>query len=131
MTTPTTTAAPAKPATVPAAKTTAARKPRAAKPQPPITKPAPAVAPKRAPKAAPAPEPVAQAAEPKKTATDYRREIDLLIITAAGELVTAHVPAELRGQVARLIANQLHHMSTPKAGWPSAVLPTPERSDWR
>lgn len=66
-----------------------------------------------------------------KTAADYRREIDLAIITAAGELVKEQVPEELREQVARLISNQLHHMSSPANGWPTEVLPTPDRSDWR
>jgi hypothetical protein len=102
-------------------KTTPARKPRTPKAIPAKVAPAKVAAP------APAPAPE----QAKKTAADYRKEIDLLIITAAGALVTEHVPAELREQVARLIANQLHHLSTPKAGWPSAVLPKPERSDWR
>ena len=65
------------------------------------------------------------------TAADYRREIDLAIITAAGELVKERVPEALRERVARLMANQLHHMSSPAIGWPSDILPTPERSDWR
>lgn len=70
--------------------------------------------------------------QPKaKTAADYRKEIDLAIITAAGEMVTERVPEQLREQVARLIANQLHHLSTPSGGWPTEVLPTPDRSDWR
>lgn len=100
--------------TAPTAKTTAARKPRAAK---------------AAPKPTPAPEP-AKVEQPKKTANDYRREIDLLIIQAAGEIVSARVPAEQRDAVAQAIANQLHHLSTKKLGWPAGVLPTPDRSDW-
>jgi len=66
-----------------------------------------------------------------RTATDWRRDVDLAIIMAAGDLVAELVPAEHRDEVARLIANQLHHLSTPALGWPSAVLPTPARSDWR
>jgi hypothetical protein len=65
------------------------------------------------------------------SATDWRRTIDLAIITAAGNLVTELVPEEMRDDVAKLIANQLHHLSTPALGWPSEVLPQPERSDWR
>ena len=75
-----------------------------------------------------------QDATPKakeKTATDYRREVDLAIIQAAGNLVDEIVPAKLRKEVAVLIANQLHHLSTPKAGWPAKNLPKPDRSDWR
>lgn len=110
--------------TAPAAKTARTRKPAT----PPITPPAPPVAPKpAAPKAAPP----APAPEPKaKTAADYRREIDLLIIAKAGDLVIEYVPAALRDQVAQMIANQLHHMSTKKLGWPEGALPKPERSDW-
>jgi hypothetical protein len=108
--------------TTTAAKTTRTRKPRAAKPAPPITPPAPPVA----------PQPVASEEQPKaKTPTDYRKEIDLAIITAAGALVAERVPEEMRPVVARLIANQLHHLSTPKTGWPTDHLPKPERSDWR
>ena len=138
MTTPTATA-PATPATETAtpaapAKPARTRKPRAAA-QPPVTPPAPAVAPrpaKAAPaKAAPAPAP-APAPEPKKpTTADYRNEIDQAIIRAAGELVKQMVPADLHGHVSQLIANQLHHLSTPKQGWPSDILPRPNRSEWR
>jgi hypothetical protein len=64
-----------------------------------------------------------------KSAADYRREIDVLIIQAAGSLVEEHVPDDLRPKVAQLIANQLHHLSTPKAGWPG-ILPLPERAEW-
>jgi len=137
MTTPTTTA-PTTPATETAApaKATRPRKPRAAA-QPPVTPPAPAVAPKPAAakktpaKAAPAPAP-APAPEPKKpTTADYRNEIDQAIIRAAGELVKQMVPADLHGHVSQLIANQLHHLSTPKQGWPSDILPRPNRSEWR
>jgi hypothetical protein len=64
-----------------------------------------------------------------KSAADYRREIDVLIIQAAGSLVEEHVPDDLRAKVAQLIANQLHHLSTPKAGWPG-ILPKPERAEW-
>jgi hypothetical protein len=64
-----------------------------------------------------------------KSAADYRREIDVLIIQAAGSLVEEHVPDDLRAKVAQLIANQLHHLSTPKAGWPG-ILPLPERAEW-
>lgn len=95
--------------------------------------PAQATAPRkpRATKAAPAPEPT-PAPEPKaKTAADYRKEIDLAIIAAAGDLVKANVPADLREHVAKLIANQLHHLVTPANGWPSEILPKPDRSEWR
>lgn len=71
----------------------------------------------------------AEQAKPK-TAAEWRREIDLLLIRAAGDLVKEHVPTGLRAEVSQLIANQLHHLSTPKAGWPSS-LPKPQRSDWR
>jgi hypothetical protein len=65
------------------------------------------------------------------TAADYRRAVDLAIIIAAGDLVNDMVPEQFRSAVAAQISNQLHHLSTPKAGWPSAVLPVPDRSDWR
>jgi len=64
-------------------------------------------------------------------AADWRRTVDLAIIIAAGDLVTELVPEKHRDEVANLIANQLHHLSTPALGWPSTVLPTPDRSDWR
>jgi len=104
----------------PAAKPATTRKPRAKKPAPAAT-PAPPVAPVTPP--APEPKP--------KTPADYRREIDLAIIAAAGELVKNSVPDALRPVVARLIANQLHHLSSPSGGWPTEHLPKPERSDWR
>jgi len=72
----------------------------------------------------------APAAKPR-TAVDYRRDVDAAIIAKAGELVSDLVPEEMRDEVARLIANQLHHLSNPTLGWPSDVLPTPDRSDWR
>jgi len=78
----------------------------------------------------------AQAAGPAKparpkSAVDYRRDVDLAIIAAAGQLVSDLVPPQHRAAVARLIANQLHHLSTPTLGWPSLTLPTPDRSEWR
>lgn len=79
----------------------------------PIAKPAPA----------PAPKPM--------TARDFVKVVDLAVLIAAGEAVNEIVPEELREQVAQLVANQLHHLSTPKVGWPSTVLPTPDRSEWR
>lgn len=66
-----------------------------------------------------------------RTATDWRRDVDLAIIMAAGNLVAELVPEEHRDAVATLIANQLHHLSTPALGWPSEVLPQPARSEWR
>lgn len=66
-----------------------------------------------------------------RTALDYRRDVDLAIIEAAGEIIAKRVPEKHRAAVSKLIANQLHHLSTPALGWPSAVLPTPDRSDWR
>jgi hypothetical protein len=66
-----------------------------------------------------------------RTATDWRRDVDLAIILAAGTLVTELVPAELQAEVAKLISNQLHHLSSPALGWPTADLPVPDRSDWR
>lgn len=66
-----------------------------------------------------------------QTARDYVRNVDLAIIIAAGELVDEIVPEQFRSDVRQLVANQLHHLSTPKAGWPSTVLPTPDRSEWR
>lgn len=65
------------------------------------------------------------------TARDYVREVDLAIIIAAGDAVEATVPEKFRAEVKQLVANQLHHLSTPKAGWPSTTLPTPDRSEWR
>jgi hypothetical protein len=78
--------------------------------------------------ACPAPRPVL--ARPK-TPRDYARDVDLAIIAAAGALVNDLVPAGDRAAVARLIANQLHHLSTPTLGWPSLTLPRPDRADWR
>jgi hypothetical protein len=75
----------------------------------------------------------AAAAAPKaKTARDYVREIDAKILTFAGEAIelTADLPAEMRVEVAALIANQLHHLATPKTGWVGS-LPTPDRSEWK
>lgn len=67
-----------------------------------------------------------------KTAREYVREIDAKILTFAGEAIelTADLPAELRGEVAALIANQLHHLASPKIGWVGS-LPKPDRSEWR
>lgn len=72
-------------------------------------------------------------AKPAKPATarDYVKSVDLAIIIAAGEAVEEIVPEKFRAEVRQLVANQLHHLSTPKAGWPSATLPTPDRSEWR
>lgn len=74
----------------------------------------------------------AKAAEAKKpTARDYVRKIDLLILGAVGELLTsAEVPAELLPEVRQLLANQLHHLSSPERGW-AGDLPKPDRSEWR
>lgn len=65
------------------------------------------------------------------SARDYARNVDLAIIAAAGQIVNDLVPEPHRATVARLIANQLHHLSTPALGWPSMTLPKPDRSDWR
>ena len=59
------------------------------------------------------------------TARDYVREVDLAIIIAAGDAVEKMVPEKFQKEVRQLVANQLHHLSTPKQGWPSATLPTP------
>jgi|SRR5690348_4777572 hypothetical protein len=86
----------------------------------------------RDPKAFAAKFPAKPAPAPKpRTAVDYRRDVDAAIIAKAGELVADLVPEEHRDEVSRLIANQLHHLSTPALGWPSEVLPVPDRSDWR
>lgn len=78
------------------------------------------------------PKPVAPAKPARPlTARDYVRSVDLAVIIAAGEAVEEMVPEALRAEVRQLVANQLHHLTTPKAGWPSATLPTPDRSDWR
>lgn len=66
-----------------------------------------------------------------KNAADWRRDVDLAIIAYAGNLVAGMVPAEFQPEVGKLIANQLHHLSTPALGWPSENLPKPDRSDWR
>lgn len=80
-----------------------------------------------------APKPAAAPAKPARplTARDYVRNVDLAIIIAAGEAVDEIVPEKFRAEVKQLVANQLHHLSTPKAGWPSTNLPTPDRSEWR
>lgn len=105
--------------------------------------PAPEVTPTPAPAPAPAPTDAelaamlgfAPAAQPKParpvTAADYRRQVDLAIIMAAGDLVEKLVPEQHRAAVAAQVSNQLHHLTTPRAGWPSATLPTPDRSEWR
>jgi hypothetical protein len=72
----------------------------------------------------------AKVARPKNAA-DFRRDVDLAIIAAADKLVTEMVPEEFRAEAARIIANQLHHLSTPALGWPAATLPKPDRSGWR
>lgn len=66
-----------------------------------------------------------------KNAADFRRDVDLAIIAYAGNLVAGMVPAEFQAEVGKLVANQLHHLSTPALGWPSENLPKPDRSDWR
>lgn len=72
----------------------------------------------------------ARAAAPKvKTARDYVREVDAAILGYAPNLLS-DVPEALRAEVAQLIANQLHHLSSPSAGWVSD-LPKPDRSEWR
>lgn len=73
-------------------------------------------------KAMPAPRP--------KSAIDWQREVDFALVEYAANLVAGMVPAEHQAVVARKVANQLHHLSTPTIGWPEG-LPRPERSDWR
>ena len=111
-------------ATAPAPKTaTRKRTPKVEAPAPEVQAPQ---------ETAPAKAETTKVEKPKeKAATDYRREVDGLIIQAAGELVKQQVPEALRAEVAKMIANQLHHLSTPKLGWPSDVLPRPDRSEWR
>lgn len=104
----------------------------------PTAPPAPAAAPAPAPATdligmlGFAPRPAAPAKPARaKNAQDWARDVDLAIIAAAGNLVEELVPEEFRATVARRIAQQLHHMSTPKLGWPSLTLPRPDRSDWK
>lgn len=66
----------------------------------------------------------------EKTASDYRREVDAALIKAAGNLVPEIVPEQFRAEVAQMISNQLHHLSTPAIGWESA-LPKPDRAGWK
>lgn len=74
----------------------------------------------------------ARAAEAKKpTARDFVRKVDLAILGAVGDLVAAaEIPAELADEVKQLLANQLHHLSSPERGW-AGDLPKPDRSEWR
>lgn len=67
----------------------------------------------------------------KPTARDFVRRIDLAILSYVPNLLAgADVPDELKSEVAQLIANQLHHLSSPERGWPTD-LPKPARSEWR
>lgn len=71
----------------------------------------------------------AQAKAP--TARDYVRKIDLLILGKVGDLVMeAEVPGDMLKEVEQLLANQLHHLSSPERGW-HGDLPKPDRSEWR
>jgi hypothetical protein len=73
---------------------------------------------------------LARANAPKiKTARDYVREVDAAILGYATNLMT-DVPEALRAEVAQLVANQLHHLSSPTVGW-IGDLPRPDRSEWR
>lgn len=73
-----------------------------------------------------------KAAEAKKpTARDYVRKVDLLILGAVGDLMAGtEIPDDLKPEVAQLLANQLHHLSSPERGW-AGDLPKPDRSEWR
>lgn len=73
--------------------------------------------------ARPAPAPKA------KTARDWTRDVDAAILEAAAKLVEDLVPEDKRDAVAQLVANQLHHLSTPALGW-VGTLPRPARSEW-
>lgn len=70
---------------------------------------------------APAPKP--------KSARDWTRDVDAAILEAAAKLVEEIVPEDKRDAVAQLVANQLHHLSTPALGW-ATTLPKPARSEW-
>lgn len=74
----------------------------------------------------------ARAAEVKTaTARDYVRKVDAAILMAVCDLpVWAEVPEALRPEVKKLVANQLHHLTSPAAGW-LGELPKPDRSEWR
>jgi len=65
------------------------------------------------------------------TARDYVRKVDAAILRAVGDLVTeAEVPEALLAEVRQLLANQLHHLSSPERGW-ECDLPKPARSEWK
>ena len=74
----------------------------------------------------------AAAAAPKAvTARTFVRDLDTAILIEAGRIVAeAEIPENLRAEVENLIANQLHHLASPKVGWPTEDLPTPNRSEW-
>ena len=78
----------------------------------------------------PAPRAATRPTKPK-AAADYRTDVDQAIILAAGTIVNDLVPEKYRETVARMVANQLHHLASPKTGWPSPTLPVPDRSEWR
>lgn len=106
------------------AKTSAkpARQPRATSraPKPGVTRTVPASKPKAT---------EASNGTTEKTFSDYRRELSRAVIVAAGELVS-QAPREHRAELAQAISNQLHHLTTPKAGWPKGKLPVPQRNEW-
>lgn len=68
----------------------------------------------------------------KPTARDFVRKVDLAILAAIpGLMDAAEIPEDLKAEVARLVVNQVHHLTTKeRGGWPES-LPTPDRSDWR
>lgn len=76
----------------------------------------------------------AKANAPKpRTARDAVREIDSEILTVAGEIATriaGEYPEEIRPEILALVANQLHHLASPKNGW-VGTLPVPDRSEWK
>src|ERR1019366_10511408 len=74
------------------------------------------------------------AAAPKPvTARDAVRKIDGEILAAAGEIavrIAEEYPEEMRSEILALVSNQLHHLASPKIGWPETSLPVPARSEW-
>ncbi len=73
----------------------------------------------------------ANAAPKVPTARDFVRTLDAAILASAGAIVAdAELPEELRAEVEMLVANQLHHLASPKTGWDVPGLPRPQRSEW-
>jgi hypothetical protein len=88
------------------------------------------------------PEPEQKSAEPPaedevtakvNTPRTYVREIDAAILEAAGTIaagIAESAPEAFRAKIFALVANQLHHLASPKTGW-VGTLPVPDRSEWR